>query len=61
MEQATLGERAEAARLVNEHEMGELFKVIAFAKGLGDYAPLGFAERRPAASALGSRTFRPPP
>jgi len=43
MEQATLRERAEAARLVNEHEMGELFKAIAFAKGLGDYAPLGFA------------------
>jgi len=34
---------AEAARLLNEHEMGELFKAIAFAKGLGDYAPLGFA------------------
>jgi SAM-dependent MidA family methyltransferase len=44
MEQATLRERAEAARLVNEHEMGELFKAIAFAKGLGDYAPLGFID-----------------
>jgi hypothetical protein len=22
--------------------MGELFKAIAFAKGVGDYAPLGF-------------------
>ena len=43
MERATLRERAEAARLLNEHEMGELFKAIAFAKGLGDYAPLGFA------------------
>jgi SAM-dependent MidA family methyltransferase len=43
MAQAPLRERAEAARLVNEHEMGELFKVIAFAKGLGGYEPLGFA------------------
>ena len=39
---ATLRERADAQKLLNEHEMGELFKVIAFAKGL-DFTPLGFA------------------
>jgi len=33
MEQASLGERTAAQRLVAEHEMGELFKVIAFHKG----------------------------
>ncbi|MEO5883381.1 MAG: SAM-dependent methyltransferase [Caldimonas sp.] len=43
MERASLRARAEAAMLLNEHEMGELFKVIAFTKGLPDYAPLGFA------------------
>ena len=34
-----------AQKLINEHEMGELFKVIAFAKGCDDAfmaAPLGF-------------------
>ena len=39
---ATLRERADAQKLLNEHEMGELFKVIAFAKGL-EFTPLGFA------------------
>lgn len=43
MERASLRARAEAAMLLNEHEMGELFKVIAFTKGLPEYAPLGFA------------------
>jgi SAM-dependent MidA family methyltransferase len=43
MERASLRARAEAAMLLNEHEMGELFKVIAFTKGLPDYAPVGFA------------------
>ena len=45
-ENATLPERAMLQKLVNEHEMGELFKVIAFAaKGtdITDWAPLGFA------------------
>jgi SAM-dependent MidA family methyltransferase len=36
-------ERADAQKLLNEHEMGELFKVIAFARGLPGFAPLGFA------------------
>jgi SAM-dependent MidA family methyltransferase len=35
-------QRAHAAKLVNEHEMGELFKVIGFGKG-ADFEPLGFA------------------
>ena len=30
---ASVGERANAQKLVNEHEMGELFKVIALARG----------------------------
>ena len=33
---------ANAQKLITEHEMGELFKVIAFGKGI-DIAPLGFA------------------
>jgi SAM-dependent MidA family methyltransferase len=33
LEGATLAQRAMAARLVNEHEMGELFKVLALVKG----------------------------
>ena len=39
---AGLRDRVDAARLVHEHEMGELLKVIAFAKGLPDFAPIGF-------------------
>jgi SAM-dependent MidA family methyltransferase len=39
---ADLRERAMAQKLVTEHEMGELFKVIAFGKGLA-LDPLGFA------------------
>ena len=42
MERASLKARAEAAMLLNEHEMGELFKVIAFTKGLPGYEPMGF-------------------
>ncbi|RYZ10959.1 MAG: class I SAM-dependent methyltransferase [Comamonadaceae bacterium] len=43
MEGATLAQRALAARLIHEHEMGELFKVIGFAAGAG-WDALGFAE-----------------
>jgi len=39
---ADVRERVDALRLVHEHEMGELFKVLAFAKG-ASFAPLGFA------------------
>jgi SAM-dependent MidA family methyltransferase len=35
-------QRAHAAKLATEHEMGELFKVIAFGKGV-DFEPMGFA------------------
>jgi len=43
--QASLPERALAARLVNEHEMGELFKVLMLGRGLAlDGAPLGFVQ-----------------
>jgi len=43
MEHAPPAQRALAARLIHEHEMGELFKVIGF--GVGEpWEPLGFAE-----------------
>ena len=40
--EAGVRERVDALKLVHEHEMGELFKVLAFAKG-ASFAPLGFA------------------
>lgn len=42
--QADLRARTEAHRLIAEHEMGELFKALAFGRGLdfGDIGPLGF-------------------
>ena len=40
---ADLRDRVDATRLVHEHEMGELFKVLAFTKGLDGFAPIGFA------------------
>ena len=44
LQDASLAERAMAQKLVNEHEMGELFKVIAFgAKGQPVWTPQGFA------------------
>ncbi len=43
LEGATLAQRAMAQRLLNEHEMGELFKVIAFSRGVA-IDPLGFAQ-----------------
>jgi SAM-dependent MidA family methyltransferase len=43
MEAASLAERAMAARLIHEHEMGELFKVIGFAVG-EPWDAIGFAE-----------------
>jgi SAM-dependent MidA family methyltransferase len=51
LEAATLPERAAAQKLLTEHEMGELFKVIALGRGLGaDFVPLGFVQ--------GDRTHR---
>ena len=38
---ATLPQAASAQRLINEHEMGELFKVLALARGVS-FEPLGF-------------------
>ena len=41
---ASLAERSMAQKLVNEHEMGELFKVIAFgAKNTPAWEPMGFS------------------
>ena len=39
---APLDEKSMAQKLITEHEMGELFKVIAF--GTTDWEPLGFAQ-----------------
>ncbi|MDQ6629259.1 MAG: SAM-dependent methyltransferase [Pseudomonadota bacterium] len=39
---ASLRERVDAQKLLHEHEMGELFKVVAFAKDI-EIEPLGFA------------------
>lgn len=41
MQTLPLLERAQAAKLILEHEMGELFKVLAFGKG-ADWSPVGF-------------------
>ena len=49
LETASLAEKAMAQRLILEHEMGELFKVIAFTKGIGSssgaesWQAIGFA------------------
>ena len=44
LENASLAERVMAQKLVNEHEMGELFKVIAFgAKDSPAWEPMGFS------------------
>jgi SAM-dependent MidA family methyltransferase len=42
MQDAGLKERIAAQRLIDEHEMGELFKVVGLARGLS-LDPLGFA------------------
>jgi SAM-dependent MidA family methyltransferase len=49
MQQADVVQRAAAHKLIAEHEMGELFKVIGFAKGCR-FDALGFTE--------GDRTHR---
>jgi SAM-dependent MidA family methyltransferase len=38
---ATLPQRANAQKLLTEHEMGELFKVLLFARG-AEFEPIGF-------------------
>jgi len=43
MEDATLADRAMVQKVINEHEMGELFKVMAFgAKNTPTWQPMGF-------------------
>ena len=44
MEDGTVLDRARAIKLIQEHEMGELFKVVGFAKGLpaGSFEAIGF-------------------
>lgn len=43
MDDATLADRAMVQKLINEHEMGELFKVLAFgAKNSVIWQPMGF-------------------
>ena len=49
MERQALSQRAIAAKLIMEHEMGELFKVLALCKG-EPWEPVGFAN--------GDRTHR---
>ncbi len=45
LETASLAQRGAAQLLISEHEMGELFKVIAVGRGLGDgFVPLGFGQ-----------------
>jgi len=45
LEGADLRDRAMAQKLLTEHEMGELFKVIALGQGLdAGFTPLGFAQ-----------------
>ena len=44
MQEASLQERANAMKLLAEHEMGELFKVIGFATSGSEWAARGFAE-----------------
>ena len=44
MDDAALADRVMVQKLINEHEMGELFKVIAFgAKDTAAWQPMGFA------------------
>lgn len=44
MDAANLKARSMASKLVMEHEMGELFKVIGLSKGVGPWIPLGFVQ-----------------
>jgi len=43
MADGSLGERAMAHRLLAEHEMGELFKVVGFAPQQAPFDAIGFA------------------
>lgn len=50
LEQMAQGQRAMAAKLMMEHEMGELFKVVGLSRGVEPWPALGFAQ--------GDRTHR---
>ena len=50
LEQLTQIQRVPALKLMMEHEMGELFKVVALSKGVEPWTPLGFVQ--------GDRTHR---
>ena len=50
LDAAGIKERSMASKLVMEHEMGELFKVIGLSKGVEPWLPLGFVQ--------GDRTHR---
>lgn len=50
LERLPQAERAQAAKLMMEHEMGELFKVLAVGAGVPAWTPMGFAR--------GDRTHR---
>ncbi len=52
LEPLGLAQRAHAAKLIMEHEMGELFKVLALGVSGASWAPLGFAQGDPHAQAL---------
>jgi SAM-dependent MidA family methyltransferase len=43
LEKASVPERSMAQKLIQDHEMGELFKVIALGRG-EDWTPMGFAQ-----------------
>ncbi|BDT69180.1 hypothetical protein os1_33700 [Comamonadaceae bacterium OS-1] len=43
MQHATHAEQAQALKLITEHEMGELFKVVAFGAG-PEWEPMGFTQ-----------------
>ena len=50
LDAAGIKARSMASKLVMEHEMGELFKVVALSKGVEPWTPLGFVQ--------GDRTHR---
>ena len=41
LESTNIRDRADAQKLINEHEMGELFKVLGFSKGC-EFESIGF-------------------
>ena len=56
LERATLAEKLMAQRLILEHEMGELFKVIGFTKGISN--PIGISTDRQVGAERGTETWQ---